>query len=668
MQLLEPGTTCFPVFESLHISGYGLYKGKDGADDFVWNFRRGPNALIGVNGLGKSTLVTMLFRLITGPFDLNRRALEGELGQPDTAPVSVPDRRMFARRVADQAVNATATLNLRFGARLVSITRKLSDLTLTAFSIDGLTEPTGEDDRVLYQDTIASLVGVGSFFDVLIILRFLVFVFEDRRSLVWDESAQRQIFRAILSAPEASRRSLEIQREIVEADSSARNIRVQLNKAKNALNQAVAQAQAKDSSLAQLFVAEKSIQGIQDRRASVVRNIEDLDSERIQERRARMRAEHERDRLLGEIDGAKLRLISHLFSKLPPAARLIMNRGTETGMCACCGQRAPEMVARIENALKAQQCPYCEQALPAEDQPTYEILDKTRVEKLEADHSKAAIQAATATARVMELESNIASERGVLSEIERDFASTSHRYDQLRRSVAVEPEDIMRRRVSVDALDDIMTDALSRQRNAENNLSSLVEQLESRVSSLQEDIASRFDKYAGTFMHEECHLTYIARDERIGQEGLRFRFPSFQVALSGGAVAGQTLRSNPEAVSLSQREFIDIAFRMALLDSAASVPGATLVVDTPEAGLDFLFAERAGLQFLEFAPPHSAKSTVLTSNLVSDHLLKAVLRDNIGPSNRRSHLLNLIDHAAPTAAVVIDRPRYVAFVEDIINA
>lgn len=666
--MLEPATTCFPVFESLKIRGYSLYTGKDGTDEFVWHFRRGPNALIGVNGLGKSTLVTMLFRLITGPFDLNRRALEGELGQPDTAPVVVPDRRMFARRVADQAVNATATLDFKLGDRQVSVSRKLSDLTLTAFSIDRVAQPIGEDDRILYQDVIASLVGVGSFFDVLIILRFLIFVFEDRRSLVWDESAQRQIFRAILSAPEASRRSLEIQREIVEADSSARNIRVQLNKAKNALNQAVTQAQAKDSSLAQLFVAEKSIQGIQDRRASVVRNIEDLDSERIQERRARMRAEHERDRLLGEIDGAKLRLISHLFADLPPVARLIMNRGTETGLCACCGQQAPEMVARIEKALKAQHCPYCEQNLPADDQPEYEILDKARIEKLEADYAQASTQAAAASARVSELEASIASERSVLGTIERDFASTSYRYDQLRRSVSIEPEDIMRRRVSVDALEDLMNESLSRQRSAENDLSSLVEQLEQRVRNLQDNIANLFDRYAGTFMHEECHLTYIARDERIGQEGLRFRFPSFQVALSGGAVAGQTLRNNPEAVSLSQREFIDIAFRMALLDAAASKPGATLVVDTPEAGLDFLFAERAGLQFLEFAPPSSAKSTVLTSNLVSDHLLKAVLRDNAGPASRREHLLNLIDHAAPTAAVVADRPRYASFVEDIINA
>jgi hypothetical protein len=212
-----------------------------------------------------------------------------------------------------------------------------------------------------------------------------------------------------------------------------------------------------------------------------------------------------------------------------------------------------------------------------------------------------------------------------------------------------------------------MNEALDKQRESEQSLQALIEELEQNVREQQDKISALFDNYAGTFMHEECHLTYISRDERIGQEGVRFRFPSFQVALSGGAVAGETLRDNPGAVSLSQREFIDIAFRMALLTAAASHPGAALVIDTPEAGLDFLFAERAGLQFLEFAPPKGPNEVVITSNLVSDHLLKAVLKDSVGPVARRARMLNLIEHAAPTAAVREDHARYNAFVEDIIN-
>ena len=57
-------------------------------------------------------------------------------------------------------------------------------------------------------------------------------------------------------------------------------------------------------------------------------------------------------------------------------------------------------------------------------------------------------------------------------------------------------------------------------------------------------------------------------------------------------MAGQTMRDDLSEVSQSQAEFIDLAFRMALMTVAAEGGSATLIVDAPEASLDFLFAER----------------------------------------------------------------------------
>ncbi|QZO01146.1 hypothetical protein [Chenggangzhangella methanolivorans] len=254
-----PQTVSFPIFQTLRVTDYALYRPNE-ADAFVWNFRDGPNALIGVNGLGKSTLVALIFRMLTGPWDLNRRALEGELGQPDVAPVMIADRRLFARRVSDQARSAKAELSLRLGSHKLVITRRLDDLALVSFCVDDKQLPIGNDDRDIYQPTIAELMSTGSFFDVLIVLRFLVFVFEDRRSLVWDESAQRQIFRATLSTtPAEAQRTLSLQRIIVEADSSARNTRVQVNKARHALDEAVRTLQSRDENQAALYVSEKQL-------------------------------------------------------------------------------------------------------------------------------------------------------------------------------------------------------------------------------------------------------------------------------------------------------------------------------------------------------------------------------------------------------------------------
>ena len=93
--------------------------------------------------------------------------------------------------------------------------------------------------------------------------------------------------------------------------------------------------------------------------------------------------------------------------------------------------------------------------------------------------------------------------------------------------------------------------------------------------------------------------------------------------MTGGAIAGQTMRENPREVSQSQAEFVDLAFRMALMTVTAKGGAATLVVDAPEASLDFLFAERAGYQLAAFSKARRENRVVVTSYLPSDHLLNA---------------------------------------------
>ncbi|NTE48019.1 hypothetical protein [Agrobacterium pusense] len=661
-------TISFPVFNQLEITGYSLYESED-KETFVWNFKDGPNALIGVNGLGKSTLITILFRMLTGPYDLNRRALEGELGQPDVTPVLLSDRRIFARRVADQAVAARAVLNFTIGGQKVVIERRLSDLSLLRMVVDDDALPVGEDDRDFYQHHLARLMKAGNFFDVLLILRFLVFVFEDRRSLIWDESAQRQIFRAILSeTPEAAVLSLSLQRRVLEADSAARNIRVQLNKARRQLDDAIKSLQTRDSSQAELFVTERMAIAVDEKRASIRRALDDLEVEWLQERRDRMRAEHERDKILSSLDGAKLRLITRKFKDLAPAGRLALSRIVEQRICACCGQEADALAAKIESAVVEDRCAYCEQLLPTTPDVNVQDLDRPRIEALSKSYRLASEQANASTKRLAELDEEKRTRILEIQTVERELNSILTKQHNLRRSASLEPDDVTRRRMAVDSLSEMMNDHLDDQRDAERSLQTLVEQLEKSVRDQQDSIASQFARFASAFMRETCHLTYIGKDERIGQEGARFRFPGFQIALSGGAVAGETLRSSPDAVSLSQREFIDIAFRMAVLEIASRGQGSSLIVDTPEAGLDFLFAERAGHQFREFAPETGTRNrVVVTSNLVSDHLLNALFTGVPKGVARSERLVNLLEHAAPTAAVRMDASRYNAFVSQIVG-
>jgi hypothetical protein len=106
---------------------------------------------------------------------------------------------------------------------------------------------------------------------------------------------------------------------------------------------------------------------------------------------------------------------------------------------------------------------------------------------------------------------------------------------------------------------------------------------------------------------------------------------------------------------------------MALISVAAQGRASTLVVDAPEAALDFLFAERAGQQLAAFAAAHPDNRVIVTSYLPSAHLLMTFLSKARSEAERRSRIVDLIKDAAPNAAVRADRRRYETFLNAIIK-
>ena len=193
-----------PIFTELTVANYGLFTGVPGGTNLEWPFSPGLTLITGVNGLGKTTLLTILLRSLTGPFDLTSAGVPEQLEAvlPE-APVALNSQslRFFAQRVADGADRATATLTSQFGKQVLRIERRLNDLTLLSLSVNrkeaSLPARRGEKEA-LFQETICNLFGLGSFVDVLLILHHIVFFLENRPGALWDENAQRQILRALL--------------------------------------------------------------------------------------------------------------------------------------------------------------------------------------------------------------------------------------------------------------------------------------------------------------------------------------------------------------------------------------------------------------------------------------------------------------------------------------
>ena len=58
----------FPILRRLTVKGYALFPGQSGTG-IDWSFEPGVTVIAGINGIGKTTLLNMIYRLLVGPYD-----------------------------------------------------------------------------------------------------------------------------------------------------------------------------------------------------------------------------------------------------------------------------------------------------------------------------------------------------------------------------------------------------------------------------------------------------------------------------------------------------------------------------------------------------------------------------------------------------------------------
>lgn len=179
--------------------------------------------------------------MCAGPYEISGLTSSPVLGSRSLGATKLSrwDQRVFAARVTDEAVAASATLQFHIGSTPVEVTRSLSSLAVTRLLVDDAeVQPT--DDK--FQDVVKELSGVPAFGDWILVLRYLVFYFEDRRALVWDPTAQRQLLRLLLLPSGAASEWAAKEREVLELDSRVRNLQSALNREQGVERRARAKA------------------------------------------------------------------------------------------------------------------------------------------------------------------------------------------------------------------------------------------------------------------------------------------------------------------------------------------------------------------------------------------------------------------------------------------
>lgn len=668
----------FPVLQRVKVSGFAMYVGTEDKPGLDHVFVPGVNVIVGINGLGKTTLLTMLLRSLTGPADVPGGE---DLGDSQRRIVAA-DRTWFRKRAPDDAVNAKVTVWFTLGEHLFQVTRSLANLDVVELSVDQqpFQASRAADMEARYRQDVMSASGLSSFEDFVFLMRYVVFYLEDRRSLVWDAAAQGEILN-ILLAEQGERRGQYVQlfNALLSKDSEYRNVHAVVYK-----RRAEVQKQIGTIEGGQIQRVDQALQERRKQLKELVAHKNELGESRDQ---LRQQIENRRQ----EIHDGRATLAAKLnsfyesfFPKLDGPARYLLAHFEAGAGCLVCGSRTPEAMEQVVAKLHMNTCPVCASPIEHGPWPTTaphageEIeLQRQAIAAAEADLAamEPSLQAieikhAATSAELVAVTALVGSAEGQLKALGDSLPNVVERRDALSRSLLTFEATLNELEVERAAL--------------AAQFKGLTEAIHQEILAVSSTLEEAFARYIQGFLAEQCEIKYAPRVRRLGQRTNTdvFTFPHFLPALTSGVHRNvTTIREAGQSVSESQKEFIDLAFRMALLEHAAPNAPKMLILETPEASLDSVFVPRAADLLRRFATRFNGASgtrLIASSNVNREHMIPALfgaypdqrfygqvvdetpseMPPTIPIEERASHVLDLLTVAVPTRALERFRTAY----------
>lgn len=638
----------FPIIDSVNVQGYRLYPGPNGVGGLSVSFGPGPWLALGVNGVGKSTLLLILRQLLAGP----TWASEAGPGGSNRADFARFDRRIFAERVADKAKDATATLVFRISSATFSVTRHLEDLRLLQFQKDAGEIDLSKEAETTYGQVIAEAVGVGSFADALRIFRYLNFALEDRDSSIWHPTTQSEIFRTVFLTPEKAARFRKLEGQIISADSAARNVNAALFR----ISQKVEREQKKALSLPAVRAALSALSGklhaAEEQQVRVFQELNTLEDRRIDARNAERVAAQTSEEKQRTLEQLKFAALGDAIASIPASDQYALIKIVADRVCIVCGNGAEKFAHELEIRAAKRLCLVCGQKHSSTGKvvPSQQ-LSQSRYERAHASWIEASEVASRARDAVADVDAKYADARQRLAALRAEIDAMAREIRRLERKLPANERSQPREVDEVAALRRRVMEFRAERDEAEKSFRTIVKELRANVEVARDQIMRRFQAHARDFLLEKFRLVYALDTRRVGEMGGQIEFPAFEVELTGGAVDGRTARRTGEQVSLSQREYLDLAFRMAVMEVVGG-GATTLVVDGPEVSVDAVFGGRAGEMLANYCSGHGSKRCVIIAcNLVITPLIPKFLEEYPEGKQREARVINLLSIGAPTAAL-----------------
>lgn len=617
-----------PELISINIKNYTLYPNDL---NYTFDFIKGFNLILGGNGMGKTTFVSLIKYALIGnykkQYEYSRTYKENKIEKRERNPDD-----FFKNRI-DNSIETNSepsvTINFKINDTVFTIERGLVEIKITNLYIDGVliegleileykyealkNNTKSNTDQLsaylpdIYEREFEKVAGI-SFDDLIFFINYILFFGEDHKTILWDEYVQKELFNTFFNSSELNIKRQEAEREAKYYDSRSRHKSEDKRAIRKVLDRVEKKENNKEFSLDTLIKLKAQIETINgeiikfhSERKEVSSNISILQSKK------NLLAQN-----LDEIESKKNSLINSLsFSEYKNQHRLYNTflKNIQTNhICPMCNSQNEVLYKKTLN--NQDKCWVCDNHIINSTDVNNENKDLLKILNDEYLDKSTLLKSIQTEIFSLERSNKALDNKFRELDLEKRQALIKLRELEFENSQQENPSELQPFYDEIEKLTKEQEEfsLISEERKKEAN--KIAQLIENTVIKNVQNFSNKFSQYSEKFLGVVCTLTY----EKLDNDELKKFYP----------IINGTVRKSEFELSESQRFFIDHAFRMSILSHFYTTP-TFYIIETPDSSLDLSYEKNAADVFSSFLD--KPYSLILTSNLNNSSFVNYILQN-----------------------------------------
>lgn len=594
-----------PNIQRVEIHNFSLYA----ENPVIMDFTKAAACIMGANGIGKSTLLNCINFAITGRINQPNKKIRSieTLDNGNNHHLEYFDGRI----VESDKDYATIKATFSIGDSLVEVKRSFfPDNTIIEYKLDGVDREINE-----YENDVVRISKLSNYAQF-VFLQLKVLTFDEGRDcLFWNPSILTPtIFLCLGQNVDNADKADDLSRKLQKINSRIRNVQWEITKQTTRLTTLIeernkAQGNRTNYQEEDEASAKNDYEELVKEIDEIIAKIEGYKKEQQQLYAQITEMSVERIRLEKEYEDIYKTLYSDgSFLSQNPLIRELIADG-----CPICHTKHQDLPQRIQKCMEEKTCPLCGERVAEIEVNQEDIIQKLAAKDAELLRvTKALEERVLRQKHVDEQVNSLSSKVEALQKRRSEIEEKRYSFLQNDESEGSWAERIKALQDSIKSVEDEKGQHIAERDSVKQEYDQLCHDLEHIYRKVQIDFLPIFKKFAKKFtgLDLDMNLTSVTEDGR--------RLFKFILQID------DTSRDNEFELSESQRFFIDIALRMAIVDYVCSSEriSTTMLIDTPEGSLDIAYETNAGSMFSEYIDSH--QKMIITANLNSSGLIRTL--------------------------------------------